>query len=58
MTRCCTFYRYSPKERAQIGRYALEHGVPAATKKFSRKLDVELSETTVIRRGKATTTDW
>ena len=47
------FYRYSPKERAQIRRYALEHGMAAATKKFSRKLDVELSETTVrsIRDG-------
>ena len=53
MTRYCTFYRYSLKERAQIGRYASEHGVAAATKKFSRKLDVELSETTVrsIRDG-------
>ena len=40
-------YRYSPKERAKIGKYAMIHGVSAATKLFSRKLNIKLSETTV-----------
>ena len=53
ITSTCTFYRYSPKERAQIEKYTLEHGVSAATKAFSRKLNIKLSETTVrsIRDG-------
>lgn len=42
-----TFYRYSPKERAQIGKYAMEHGVSAAAMTLSRKLNIQLSKTTV-----------
>ena len=35
-------YRYSPRERAQIGKYAMEHGVSATARTFSRKLKVQL----------------
>ena len=61
MTSSCAFYRYSTKERAQIGSYTSEHGVAAAAESFSRKLGVQLSEMTVdeyIRKGKTITTDW
>ena len=46
-------YRYSPRERAQIGKYVMEHGVSVTARTFSRKLKVQLSETTVrsIRDG-------
>jgi len=40
-------YRYSPKERAKIGKYAMIHSISAAMKLFTRKLSVKLSETTV-----------
>ena len=46
-------YRYSPREWAQIGKYAMEHDVSATARTFLRKLKVQLSETTVrsIRDG-------
>ena len=40
-------YRYTPEQRASIGRYALVNGVRAAAKQFSKKLGVRLSESTV-----------
>ena len=41
------YKRYSPTERSQIGKYAVKHGTTAAKKKFSRKLGVKLSYSTV-----------
>ncbi len=43
----CLFYRYSPGTRADIGRYACQHGVAAAARIFSRKLSYRVSVTTV-----------
>ena len=39
--------RYSPKERAEIGRYASLYGVAAATRYFSRKRDENVNESTI-----------
>ena len=46
-------YRYSLKERAEIGNYAVLHSVPKVTRTFSCKWKVRLGETTVrsIRDG-------
>ena len=45
--------RYSPSVRAQVGRYALHHGVAEAARYFSRKLGHRLSKTTVASLKKA-----
>ena len=39
--------RYSPAERAQIGKYASIYGVTAAARYFTRKLKTHLSKSTV-----------
>ena len=39
--------RYSPAQRAQIGKYACENGIAAAARYFSKKLDGKLSVSTV-----------
>lgn len=45
---CNTLYlRYSPSDRAAIGKYASQHGVAAASRFFSKKFDTTLSKTTV-----------
>ena len=41
------YNRYSPRDRADIGRYASQHGVAAAARFFSRKLKRTVRETTV-----------
>ena len=41
------YYRYSPKQSAEIRRYACLHGVTATARYYSRKLSVQLAETTV-----------
>ena len=41
----CT--RYSASQRAKIGKYASIHGVAAAARHFSRKLQKQIGETTV-----------
>ena len=41
------YYRYTPKQRADIGRYACLHGVTATARYYSRKLNEQLAETTV-----------
>ena len=41
------YNRYSPRDRAAIGRYASQHGVAAAARFFSRKLKRTVRETTV-----------
>lgn len=45
----CSFYRYSPSVRAQIGSYACHHGVTKAARFFfSRKLNHNVNKTTVV----------
>ena len=41
------YKKYSPTVRAEIGKYACHHGVAAAARFFSRRLDKKVSETTV-----------
>ena len=41
------YHRYSPRECADIGRYASQHGMAAAVRFFSRKLKSTVRETTV-----------
>ena len=41
------YKRYSDTVRAEIGKYASQHGVAAAARHFSKKLDNCVSETTV-----------
>ena len=41
------YHRYTAKERADIGMYALQNGVQAAGQKFSRRLKIEINESTV-----------
>lgn len=41
------YRRYLPAERAQIGKYGVQHGTTAAKRKFSRKLGVKISYSTV-----------
>ena len=41
------YKKYSPTVRAEIGKYAYHHGVAAAARFFSRRLDKKVSETTV-----------
>ena len=43
---------YSPEERAQIGKYAVENGATRASRHFSERFDRSISESTV-RRFKA-----
>lgn len=40
-------YRYSPQDRARIGKYAAYFGVAAASRFYSRKFKSTVSETTV-----------
>ena len=40
------YTRYSSSQRAKIGKYACIHGVPAAARVYSRKLQKHISETT------------
>ena len=40
-------YRFTPQQRAGIGKYAYFHGVAAATRFYSVKLKIALSEATV-----------
>ena len=42
-----SYCKYIPTQRADIGKYALENGVQSARKKFSRRLKVEINESTV-----------
>ena len=44
------YNRYSASVRAEIGRYASRHGVAAAARYFSKKLDSYVSEATVLYR--------
>ena len=46
-------YRYSPSVRAEIGKYASQHGVAAAARFYSRKLGRSVSETTTSSLKKA-----
>ena len=41
------YFRYTAKERAQIGKYAHLHGITATAKHFSRKMGVTVSKPTV-----------
>ena len=45
--------RYSPKVRADITKYASQHGAPAASAFFSRKLGVNVSKSSVNSMKKA-----
>lgn len=47
------FYRYSRSERAEIGKYASQHGVAAAARVYSRKLGKNVSGTTASSLKKA-----
>ena len=42
-----SYHKYTSKERADIGRYALSNGVQAAKLKFSREMKVKINESTV-----------
>ena len=46
-------YRYTQGVRADIGKYACQHGVTAAVSHFSRKLGHCVSKTTVHSMKKA-----
>ena len=41
------YHKFSPRERAVIGKYAAESGVLAAKRKFSQKLGKNISENTI-----------
>lgn len=41
------YHKYTPEQRADIGKYAVQHGVVSAKRKYSMKLDVDLNESTV-----------
>ena len=40
-------FRYTPEDRAAIGRYACKHGVKAASTYFSRKLGKKINKSSV-----------
>ena len=42
-----SYHRYTPKQRAEIGKYASENGVQAARARYSRKLEIAIHESTV-----------
>ena len=42
-----SYHKYTPTQRADIGKYALENGVQSARRKFNRKSKVEINESTV-----------
>ena len=44
-------YRYSLSVRADIGRYASHHGVTAAARVFSRKLNHSVNTSTILLEG-------
>ena len=41
------YKKYSPTVRAEMGKYACHHGMAAAARFFSRKLEKKVSESTV-----------
>ena len=41
------YNKYSPKERAEIGKYALQHGISATRTVFSKKLGTKISKSTI-----------
>ena len=57
MTAAKTYFfvvvRYSPSVRADIGRYASRHGVAAAARVFSRKLNHTINTSTILSIKKA-----
>ena len=40
---------YTPEQRATVGKYAVEHGVVSAKRKFSLKFKIDINESTVRR---------
>ena len=42
-----TYHKYTPKDRADIAKYAKEYGVKAAKRRFSRKLRIDLNFSTI-----------
>ena len=46
------YKKYTPKQRAEIGKYAYHHGITAAAKHFSTKLKTKISENTVASMKK------
>ncbi len=48
-----TYNKYTPKDRAEIARYAKIHGVQAAKRVFSKKLDTSINDCTIKRFKKA-----
>ena len=47
LTNVLSLHRFTPQQRAGIGRYAYFHGVTAAARFYSVKLKIALNETTV-----------
>lgn len=43
------YNNYTPEQRASVGKYALEHGVMSAKRKFSLKFKMDINESTVRR---------
>ena len=41
------YNKYSPKERAEIGKYAVQHGISSTRTVFSRKLGMKISNSTI-----------
>lgn len=41
------YNKYSPKERAEIGKYAVQHGILATRTVFSRKLGMKINKSTI-----------
>ena len=46
-------YRYTPSERAEMGKYTSLHGVAVAARFFTRKFGHQVSETTLHSMKKA-----
>lgn len=42
-----SYHKYTAKERAEIGKYSVEHGMSSAKNKFSRKLGINLCHSTI-----------
>ena len=42
-----SYHKYTAKEHADIGMYALQNGVQAATQKFSEQLKIEINKSRV-----------
>ena len=47
------YHTYTPQQRTTIGKHAVENGVLSAKRKYSKKLNIEINESTVRSFKKA-----